>query len=314
MMRRSSCLYMAIALLSSLAACGPGEPESAPEATEVAPEAATVSSVIDIEATNYAFTAPPRFPSGWVTLRFDNLAPETHFMLLWRLPEGKTFGDYASEISQPFSRLYKEYRAGALAQAEFFEQLGAELPEWFGTTRRMGGPGFTAPGRTSQTTVFLEPGEYVMECYVRAEAEEDTFHSEQGMLRPLIVTETVAAEAPPEADMEITLSNYELSVEGQPSAGEHTVRVRVEEDPEGLILHNVHLAKLDEGTSAEEVTRWLDWVDAMLPPAPAEFLGGAGQILAGNESYFTVNLEPGRYAWVSETWGIRGMIHEFIVE
>jgi hypothetical protein len=319
MTRRLSYSSVAIALAVSLSACAPTEPDSVPEAAseptpEIAAAGSGVSSLIEVKATDYAFTAPPTFPSGWVTLQFDNQGSETHFLILWRLPEGKNFDQYASEIAQPFNTLYKEYRAGTLDQAEFFEQLGAALPEWFPTAQRMGGPGFTAPGRTSQTTVYLEPGDYVMECYVRKKDEGDTFHGKHGMLRPLIVTDALAGETPPEADIEITLSNYEISIEGEPSAGDHTVRVRVEEDPEGLILHNVHLARLDDGTAAEEVAQWLDWVDHMLPPAPAEFLGGAGQLLAGNESYFNVSLEPGRYAWVSETWGAQGMVQEFVVE
>lgn len=314
MIRRLNRASVAIALSVVAAACGPGDPGSAPETAQAVVEVTQPSSVIDIKATNYAFTAPPKFPSGWVTLRFDNQAPETHFMILWRLPKEKSFDDWVVDVSNPFNELYRDYRAGTLNQAEFFEQLGSALPDWFGSAQPMGGPGFTAPERISQTTVFLEPGDYVMECYIRAKDEGDTFHSKHGMLRPLIVTGEVATEAPPEADIEITLSNYAIRVEGEMSAGEHTVRVRVEEDPEGLIKHNVQLAKLDDDTAAEDVASWLDWVDAMLPPAPAEFVGGVGQRLSGSESYLTVTLEPGRYAWVSETWGVQGMIHEFVVE
>lgn len=314
MLRRLTYACFVCVVISCLVACGTSEPEPEPETAQMTVEEAEVSSVINIEATNYAFTAPPTFPSGWVTLRFDNKAPETHFMILWRLPEGRTFDEYAKDVARPFSELYVEYRAGTLSQEEFFEQLLAALPEWFWETRQMGGPGFTAPNTVSETTVHLEPGEYVMECYVRAQEKSDTFHGEHGMLRPLIVTETVASDTPPEADMEITLSNYAIAVQGEPTVGQHTIRVRVAEDPEGLIRHNVHLAKLEEGTQVEDVAQWLDWVDHMLPPAPAQFLGGAGQLRAGNESYFTFDLEPGRYAWVSEAWGIQGMVHEFVVE
>jgi hypothetical protein len=304
---------VAIATLSMLISCSAESPE--PEAAAPDPvESVATLPVIDIEATNYAFTAPPTFPSGWVTLRFDNLAPETHFAILWKLPPGTSFDDWAAGVSEPFNRLYKEYRAGDLEQAVFFEQLLAALPEWFGSAMQMGGPGFTGPGLVSETTVHLEPGDYVIECYVRAEAEPDTFHGKHGMLRPLIVTDEATGASPPEADVDITLSNYQLTVEGELTAGEHTVRVRVAEDPEGLIRHNVHLARLEGETSGEEVAQWMDWVDNMLPPAPAEFLGGAGQIAAGNESYFKVDLEPGRYALVSETWGVQGMLHEFTVE
>jgi hypothetical protein len=303
-----------VALSVVFLACGTDEPGPAPETATPVAEPPPTSSVIEVTATNYAFTAPPKFPSGWVTLRFDNQAPETHFMILWRLPEGKSFDEWVVEVANPFNSLYREYRSGALSQEELLERLGTALPDWFWAAQPMGGPGFTAPDRISQTTVFLEPGDYVMECYVRAKDEADTFHSKHGMLRPLIVTEETAGESPPEADLEITLSNYEISVQGEMSAGEHRVRVRVEEDPEGFVKHNVHLARLDGDTSAEDVAVWLDWVDAMLPPAPAVFLGGAGQRLAGSESYLTVTLEPGRYAWVSEAWGVQGMTHEFVVD
>jgi len=312
--RRLSRSSLIVALSVVIHACGADTPNPAPETATPVAESPVTSSVIEIKATNYAFTAPPKFPSGWVTLRFDNQAPETHFLILWRLPEGKSFDEWVVEVANPFNSLYRDYRSGALNQEELLEQIGNALPDWFWAAQPMGGPGFTAPNRISQTTVFLEPGDYVMECYVRAKDEGDTFHSKHGMLRPLIVTDDQPGERPLEADLEITLSNYEISVQGEMSAGEHTVRVRVGEDPEGFVKHNVHLARLDDDTSAEDVAGWLDWVDAMLPPAPAEFLGGAGQRLAGSESYLTVNLEPGRYAWVSEAWGVQGMVHEFVVE
>lgn len=318
-MRRLTYMNLVITLLLGLAACGPSERESpagsSAQTTSTAPEKHPVpSSMIHIEATDYAFTAPPKFPSGWVTMHFENAGEQTHFLLLWKLPPGKTFDDYAS-IAQPFAVEYKKYRAGELTRDEFLGELDEVLPEWFGSVERYGGPGFTAPGHTSQTTVRLDPGDYVMECYVRAADEDDTFHGTLGMLRPLIVTEESTGASPPEADIDVVLSNYEIAVSGEPTTGEQTVRVRIEENPEGLmILHNLHLARLAEGAVAAEAAEWLDWVDAMLPPSPVEFLGGSGQALAGSESYFTVDLTPGRYAWVSEAWGISDMVQEFSVE
>jgi hypothetical protein len=270
--------------------------------------------VITVKAEDYSFTAPPTFPFGWVTLRFENEGAEPHFLSILELPEGQDFDAYASQVSAPFDDLYARYRAGELDQAVFFERLGAAVPDWFLTARRAGGPGFTAPGATSETTIYLEPGNYVMECYVRAANEGATFHGAHGMLRPLIVTEEASGLDAPHADVEISLANYTLAVEGELSAGRHVARVRVEDNPEGLTFHNVHLAKLDGDTSVETVASWLDWVDEMLPPAPAEFRGGAGQASAGGESYLSFELEPGRYVWVSELHGLKGMAHEFTVE
>lgn len=309
---------MALCLGAVLAGCGTPAAEEAAEPAPAAAEAPAAPSrepgVIDVTAEDYSFTAPPTFPSGWVKLRFHNEGAEPHFMFMLDLPEGVSFDDYAGKVAQPFSDLYKRYRSGELDRSAFLDQLGAAVPEWFLTARRAGGAGFTSPGVTSETTVYLEPGDYTMECYVRAMGEGDTFHGAHGMLRPLIVTEERSGLEPPEADIEIALRNYEISVEGDLSAGRHVARVTVEEDPEGLVFHNVHLVRLEEGRTAAEVAAWMDWVDAMLPPAPAEFLGGAGQMSAGGESYVTVELTPGRYAWISEAWGPQGMVYEFSVD
>lgn len=309
--RHTAAWVVTLALVAAISGCGPADREPAP----APPEAAPAPPIVDVEAAEYSFTAPPSFPSGWLTLRFTNAGEQDHFLILWQLPEGRTFDEYASDVAGQFSDLYAQYREGTYAQAEFMETLGGALPEWFFSARRLGGPGFTSPGHTSETTIHLEPGNYVMECYVRSADDDTMFHGELGMLRPLIVTDENSGAKPPEADVEIELSNYEIALEGELSAGPHTARVRVTEEPEGLILHNVHLARLNGNASAEEAAAWLDWVDHMVPPAPAEFLGGAGQSQAGAESYFHFNLEPGRYAWISEAWGAtKGMIHEFTVE
>jgi hypothetical protein len=302
-----------------LAGCGGGSSDQTTEKPEVETaieqEIVAAPGVIEVKAEEYAFTAPPTFPSGWVELRFDNQGKEPHFLIIWDLPDGKTFGDYHSEVAKPFEQFYAKYRSGELDQAMFFEQLIAAIPEWFYSAVPKGGPGFTAPGHTSKTTIYLEPGDnYVMECYVRAMTQDDSFHGSHGMLRPLIVSEEASGMEPPEADVEISLSSFELAVSGDLSAGSHTARVQVADTPEGFIRHNVHLAKLEGEMTATEVAPWLNWVDAMLPPAPAVFLGGAGQTVAGRESYLTFDLEPGRYTWVSEAFGVQGMVHEFTVE
>jgi len=310
-MRRlgTPCLLMAAALGIGVAGCrAPVSEEAAEPATTPEP------GVVEVRAEDYSFTAPPSFPSGWVKLRFHNAGAEPHFMFMLDLPDGVTFDDYAADVAQPFGELYAKYRAGELEQAAFLEQLGAAVPEWFMTAPRVGGAGFTSPGETSETMIHLQPGDnYTIECYVRTMTAGDTFHGDHGMLRPLIVGDEPTGLEPPASDIDIRLSNYDIAVDGDLTAGRHIVRVRVEEDPEGLIRHNVHLARLED-EPATAVALWMNWVDELMPPAPARFLGGAGQMSAGGESYLDIDLTPGRYAWISETYGPQGMIHEFTVE
>lgn len=191
--------------------------------------------------------------------------------------------------------------------------LGEALPEWvYPSFQGAGGPGLTAPGRVSQTTVRLEPGTYVMECYVKA--PDGRIHSMMGMLRPLTVTAETSGAPEPQATMELIIANDRIDVQGEPVQGRNTIRVRVVEEPEGLLGHDVHLARLGEVTTVGEIVTWMDWVDEMQAPAPALFLGGVEQMPAGSTAYLTVDFEPGRYPWISEDYGQQGVVQEFSVE
>lgn len=55
-------------------------------------------------------------------------------------------------------------------------------------------------------------------------------------------------------------------------------------------------------------------MDEMREPAAAEFLGRAEQMPVESTGYVTVDLELGRYAWIAEKYGPRGVVHEFTVK
>ncbi len=269
--------------------------------------------VVEVTATEYAFDAPLEIPSGWTTFRMKNAGEQEHFLVLWPLPEGKMLENYKNEILTPFEQATKAYRAGTVDRAGLMENLGAQLPEWFAyAIKGAGGPGLTAPGRTAQTTVQLRPGNYVMECYVRT--PDGDYHSMLGMIRSLTVTDEASGAPPPTANIEMTLANYDIETTGDLTAGTHTVRVQVIENPEGLLPHDIHLARLNAETSVAQVVRWMDWVDELRAGAPAEFIGGVEQMPAGHTGYFTIDLTPGRYLWISESYGPQGMVEEFVVQ
>jgi hypothetical protein len=344
-----------LVLCSALLGCGGGAPERGEEAAAEPAATPGPTGIVEIraaeatmpgdgDATRYEFVAPAYFPSGWVKLRFTNEGKEPHFLIIWDLPDGenaeeygpdhvppgyRTFDEYAAAVATPFEELYAKHRPFE-PQADkqvFFDELMAAIPQWFYEAKPMGGPGFTAPGRTSEVMVHLEPGRnYVLECYVRAMTQKDSFHGSHGMLRMMEVDEEragISPLAPPAADVEIELSgrdpaSFELKVPEDLKAGTHTARIRVNDTPPGFVRHNIHLVKLEGEMTASRVAEWMDWVEQMLQPAPAVFLGGAGQTVADRVSYFDFELESGgRYAWVSEGFGIEGrggMVREFTVE
>lgn len=298
---------------AALAACqqaDQGQDETAGQADDAGAE------VVQVVAEDFEFEAPEAIPSGWTTFQFENASDEQeHFFLLYRLPEDKTFADYRSEVARTFLDVWRRYDSGELTREQTMTTLGEELPAWFFEgLEASGGAALTEPGRTSQVTLNLEPGTYAMECYVKT--PQGTYHNDRGMLRGLTVTEDSTGATPPEADAELTLSNYAIATSGEFSAGTQTVAVRVTDTPEGLMPHDINLFRLDGETATDEIAAWMDWMDLeqFRAPAPGTSVGGVEHLPAGATGYMTVDLEPGRYAWVSEGYASRGMVEEFTVE
>lgn len=307
--RRLSILSLLLLFTAGATACQPdgGSPDAASASSS--PEA------VEITAKDFEFELPREIRPGWTTFRFANEGEQEHFFLLWHLPEDRTFADYRSEVLNPFLDVWNRYDSGSLSREEVGQAMGEALPAWYfeGVSAR-GGAALTEPGGSSQVTLQMEPGTYAVECYVKT--PQGTWHSDRGMLQELRVAGEPTGAAPPEADAELTLSNYEIATSGELTAGTNTVAVSVADTPEGFMAHDINLFRLEEGTTTEEIGAWMDWMDldGYRAPAPGRSLGGVESMAAGRTGYMTVDLEPGRYAWVSEGYASRGMVREFTVE
>jgi hypothetical protein len=306
-------LFLAAAALAT--ACGPADRSGSADqqAAASAASASDASGVIQVVAHDYALQAPDSIPSGWVTFRFENQGKETHFFVLHRLPEGITMQQYIDGAAGPFGKAMKLLQAGGTKE-EAGKVLAEGLPAWFADLHEMGGAGLTAPGGSVRFTERLPAGHYLLECYVKN--AEGTFHSGLGMLRALTVTDASSGGEPPTADLDVTLSGQGIDVQGTPSAGEHVVAVHYEEQPEGLVGYDLHLARLEEGQTVEKLVPWMDWMNTggLEVPAPATFLGGVQEMPAGTTAYVHVTLTPGRYAWISELGADQGLVKPFTVE
>ncbi len=269
---------------------------------------------ITILAEDYAFQAPDRISSGWTTINYENQGTEPHFMLIAKVPDGHTFDEYATDVLLPFNDVWYSLRDDGISVEKAFENLGATVPEWFWSVEFMGGIGVLSPGHTSEVTLNLDPGTYVLECYIKTEDGE--MHSMEGMLRELTVTEEPSGATAPEADIQITLSNFEMDVQGYLSSGPRTVSVHLKENPEEGFGHNVHVARLEPDTNVKELIQWMNFfdVEGLRNPNPSTFLGGMHLLPVGETGYFTIDLKPGRYLFVSEYTGHLGVLKEVTVE
>lgn len=269
---------------------------------------------IHVLAEDYSLQAPDKIPSGWITIDFENGGEESHILFLTRIPEEITYDEYVAGVFPPFDQMWQDLKNENVDQEQAMENLGAELPEWFWSAESMGGIGITPAGNSSEVTLNLKPGTYVMECYMKT--EEGEFHGMEGMVRELTVTDTPSEKAPPTADIEITLSNFEMTIDGDISPGTHTVSVYVKEHPEEGFGHNVHVARLEPDTDIDNLVRWMNFmeIDGLRPPNPTDFAGGIQIIPEGGTGYFNIDLEPGRYLFVSEYTGHLGVMKEVTVE
>lgn len=280
----------------------------------------SAENVVEVTAVGLDLEAPDEIPSGWTTLRLNNASAMIHFAVLQRLPDGVGLEEQQKQVAPVFQKGMDHLNEGdADAAMAAFDQL----PAWFGEIVFMGGPGLIAPQRTAQTTVFLEPGTYLLECYVKTGG---IFHSYNpnpdtyGMVHEITVTEDANGASAPEADIEITLSSERgIEVEGDVQPGDRTVAVHfADQTPhEHFLGHDVHLVRLEEGTDIESLATWMDWTQptGLETPAPATFIGGLHEMPAGETGYFTATLTPGRYAWIAEVPNPdeKGMLQPFAV-
>jgi hypothetical protein len=295
---------------------GCSEERNATEEVAVKPQAASTAApppepqprVVEFRAVGKTFEGPSEIPAGWTTFKFINASSMIHFAMLDVPPEGITAWELNDAVMQPFQDAMDGMNAG---DEEAVNAAFARFPAWIGELGRHGGPGFLSPGRTGQATVYLEPGHYIMECYVKSDG---VFHTtspgegQLGMLLDLTVTPEPSNAPEPRANATLAIRNsgFEL-VSGELTAGPNTVRVDFIEQQAlpSFVGNDVHLMRVDDENSIARADAWLDWrsPDGLEDPSPVAFLGGINDLPAGTHGYFTVDLEPGDYAFIAEMPG-----------
>lgn len=257
-----------------------------------------VTNVMDFEMTD-------SLASGWHTFRYKNLSTEPHFFLVEKYPEGKTIEDGKKEVIIPFQNGMN------MIMADKAEEAGTEfakLPEWYGEVKFCGGSGIISPGEASMTTLNLNPGYYVIECYMKMKG--GVFHSSMGMVKELIVYDSGEEAGDPgiDPDVEISISSasgIEIPDSIQSGTTDFVVVFKDQIVHENFVGHDVNLAEINDTTDLNTLESWMNWAlpDGLTGQAPegVRFLGGVNDMSTGEKGYFKVNLEAGKkYVFVSE--------------
>lgn len=196
---------------------------------------------------------------------------------------------------------------------EFQQAIKTEpgrLPKW---APHVGGPNAITPGDRAIATIRLEPGNYLLICWIPD--KRNIPHVPLGMAKPLRVVGGSGETARlPRADLEIRPADFTFAVPAGITPGSYMIHVR----NNGTQVHEVILVLLTPDVSIVDFARASE-PGAAAPP-PGRPLGGITGLEPGAEGFFAAQFSPGKYGLICffpDERGAphfsRGMMTEFIV-
>ncbi|SDQ46515.1 hypothetical protein [Flagellimonas zhangzhouensis] len=257
---------------------------------------------VEIITKSMEFFSADTLYSGWNTLFYENQSQEVHFVLMDLYPEGKDINNTKNELLPPFDEGMKQIMHGDMDKA--MEVFG-EIPEWYFQVKFMGGTGLISPKHTAKSTVYLEPGLYTMECYVKMFNGE--WHTSHGMIKQIIVQEETTDLDQPTASISVDISSTEgIVVHDSITSGNQIFQTNFIDQKiyEHFVGHDVNLVRYETGANLDSLIQWMNWMDpkGLITPSPEgfTFLGGMNNLSEGEKGFFEADLTPGNYVLISE--------------
>lgn len=294
---------IAMGMIGLVTACDQASDTASLEAALVEPD--PVENILSLEIVGWTFEGPREIESGWTTVRINNDSGMSHFGLVYRLPEGVTADMISEQVVNPFQ---EALTASLNGDFEAAGQIMGTMPTWVGDLTYMGGPGMISDGVVGEATMYLEPGNYIVECYVKTNGVQHNYNPElgqHGMVLPLTVTEESGGMSEPDANVTLEISNSGFEItEGEFTRGENSVRIEFVEQQlyNDFVGHDAHVFQITDDTDVAAAAAWVDFfpMDGQQTPAPARFVGGIHDMPQGSTAYFKLDLEAGEYGIVSE--------------
>lgn len=267
---RRNIIFISLAALVALAGCGSSSKKSS---GTTATTATTTSArpVVNVDATEFAFTMPDQLPSGWVDVALHNKGKQEHQIAFVKL--------------------------GSMTFAQFKARLATtDLTNLPADTVFAGGPNAVGPGQTVTAAVHLEPGTYAVVCFIPDFAGDGKAHATHGMIKQLTVAATPqSTETAPSAGAgTVKLSEFTFVVP-QGFKGQGTVQI----DNVGTQIHELIVYRILPGKTFDDVKKYVLTPPGTPPPAgPPPFAGAGGVVGLGphQTNYEAMALAPGKYA------------------
>ena len=309
--KKSSLLIFTMLMLLALASC------KEKKETRVLESTIEETNYVEVVTNGMDFETVDEIKSGWTTFKYINKSFEPHFFILEKMPDTLGLTTYKKDLFPPFISAFEHFEKGEMeAGMKEFENI----PEWFFKVELAGGVGLTSKKTTSLSTIYLEPGTYIMECYIRM--PNGLGHVFMGMIKELKVSNESNGKKPPKANFKIGISSKQgIIFNDSIKSGNYTFEAKFEDQKqyEHLMGHDVNLVKIENDSLVTDLNNWLNIVDfnAFRSPEPEGllFLGGVEDLPAGQTGYFEATLEKGNFVLISEIPNAVGrkMIKRFTV-
>jgi len=239
--------------------------------------------VVTIHAKEFSFTAPSTIPAGQVTLRLVN-GQQLHHVQVLQLTQGKTMADLEAAMKSK-----------------------GPPPAWLVS---VGGPNAAVPGATIEATLTLDPGNYVIACFIPSPGADATPHAMKGMIKPLTVSAEkgvtqagAEVEATPTPDIHLELKDYGFVFSKPVTAGKHTIHVM----NDGPQEHEAVLFRLAPGKHISDVDAYVE--GGMQGPPPGKPIAGMAALGKGRTGIFTDDFTPGTYGLTCFVPAPDGKVH-----
>ena len=221
-------------------------------------------TVVTVHAHDFAFDGPKTLKPGATTFRLVNDGTQLHHLTIIKLAKGKTFKDFGESM-----------------------KVEGPPPKWI---TGVGGPNPANPGSTAEATLMLEPGEYVMICFIPSPGETAP-HASKGMVGSFTVSEGSDVTPMPKGDVTLTLTDYHFGFSKPLTAGKHLISV----ENGAAQAHEAVMVKLNAGKKVADFMTFIE-KDMMKGVPPGMPVGGIAFLDKGRTASFPVDLKPGTYA------------------
>jgi hypothetical protein len=217
---------------------------------------------ITVVAKDFSYDMPAQIPAGLTTITLKNEGAEPHHAQFARINDDVT----------------DEQLQTALQQGPDAALPLVTLP---------GGPAVIPPGQSTQVTIDLTPGRYIVLCFIPS--HDGVPHAAKGMLSMVeVVDKKARAATPPQADATVTLKDFNFEMPAQIKAGPQVWKV-INNGPQP---HELALIKLADGKTMDDLAAFMQ--NPMGEP-PYVDAGGMQGLTPGKVGYVHLDLQPGNY-------------------